>query len=124
MSAYCMKRKIVKKMATTITDSEETAAVFTENTANVMRNESEFGCMICNKTFKTDRGLNQHIRRSCSTKTNKITTILSASQPIPINRNDDSVRNININAINKVNDENMLTNERNEFINGNVEDFV
>ena len=55
-----MKRRIVKKMSTTITDVEETAAVFTENTTNVMRNGSEFGCIICNKTFKTDRGLNQH----------------------------------------------------------------
>ena len=89
-------------MSIITTDNEEAAYIFNEIIANEERNNA-FGCTICKKTFKTYRGLNQHIR-SCLTKTNNNSTI-STSQSVSINRNNDAVRKVNNDAIREINNQ-------------------
>ena len=64
-----------------------------------------FGCVICEKTFKTYRGLNQHIR-SCIAKTNaKTTTLSAASQPISSNVNINTLSEVNIERLREIRNE-------------------
>ena len=90
-------------MSIIITDNGETAAVAIENNENNIRNERDFGCNICNKTFKTYRGLNQHIR-SCLTKTRNNVAICT-SQPTSNNIYQDTVREVNNDPIQEVNND-------------------
>ena len=92
-------------MSIIITDNGETAAVSIENNENNIRNERDFGCNICNKTFKTYRGLNQHIR-SCLTKTHNNVAICT-SQPTSNNIYQDPVREVNNDPVREVNNDQM-----------------
>ena len=57
------------------------------------------------KTFKTYRGLNQHIR-SCLAKTNaKTTTISAASQPISSNENNNTLNEVNNERLREIRNE-------------------
>ena len=97
------KRRIVNARSIIITDNGETAAVAIENNENNIRNERDFVCNICNKTFKMYRGLNQHIR-SCLAKTHN-NVALCTSQPTSNNIYQDTVREVNNDLVQEVNND-------------------